>query len=169
MNTKELNKVLKTQARGLGLCDKWYEEWGKNETKQELLEKYLRGIGFCIKHDFPSLDFARENFPQQIRNQYGIFLDDHVDASNIQKAVLLGKSKGALFYNAMRSCDIYVRHTSEVEVSATDGAKVFIETYDDCKVIVRADKYSRVFVYKHGGNIVTEGNVNVRDKRISGG
>lgn len=164
MNNKELNKTLKTQARSLGLCDEWYDAWKKNESMQELIEKYLRGIDFCIKHDYPSLDFARANFTKDILVKNGIFLDDYVDAHNVQKLVLLGESKGIVFYNESHSGEIYIRHQSELEVVATEGTKIFIETYEQCKLRVTTDRFSKVFVYRHGGEVKAEGNVIIRNK-----
>ena len=164
MEIKELNSTLRSQARELGLCDEWYKNWKKKESMQKLIEKYLKGIDFCIKHDYPSLDFTRENFPKDILNTNGIFLDNEVDATNIQKAVLLGDSRGSLSYSGQISGDIYIRHHSDVVIQAKEGAKLFVEIYDQCNVMVTADEYSKVFVYQHGGNVYAEGNVTIRNK-----
>lgn len=165
METKELNKALRDRARELGLCDKWYKEWDKKSTRQELIEKYIKGIDFCIQHDFPNLDFAREYFPNNQLVQNGIFLDDSVDAYNLKTAVLLGGSKGEIRYDGQRAGDVYVRHQSEVVITAEGGARVFVEVYDNCKVFAKADETSKIFVYYHGGDIQSEGSVLVRDKR----
>lgn len=168
METKELNKMLRDRARQLGLCDQWYDQWNKNETKQELIEKYLKGIDFCIKHDYPKLDFARAYFPKKLLIGNGIFLDEDVDASNLKTAVLLGESKGVLRYYGPKTGNVYVRHQSELLVEAADGARVFIETYEGCKIHIVAVSNSKVFVYWHGGEVSYEGNVTVRDKRKAG-
>ena len=165
MKIKELNKILRTQARELGLCDEWYDGWEKNESIEELLEKYLKGIDFCIKHDYPNIDFVRAHFPKEELRKKGIFLDDNVDGKNISKAVLLGDSTGVILYNGFASCDLYLRHQSEMVVLATDSSKVFIETYENCKLNVIADKFSKVFIYDHGGDITYQGNVIVRNKK----
>lgn len=168
METKELNKMLRDRARELGLCDKWYKEWDKKSTRQELIEKYIKGIDFCIKHDYPNLDFAREYFPKNQLVQNGIFLDGKVEGCNIKTAVLLGNSNGNLKYEGQKAGDVYVRHQSDVVITAEGGARVFVEVYDDSKVIAKTDETSKIFVYYHGGEVQSDGFVLVRDKRKAG-
>ena len=169
MEGKELNKVLKARAVELGLCEKWKDEWEKDETKQELIDKYLRGIDFCIKHDYPKLAFIREYFPKKLLNKNGILLDENVgrrdEMASHGTVVLLGNSKAELHFNGLRTGTIYVRHQSELTIVARDNSRVFIECYEDSKVYVSAEVTSRVFVYWHGGTVEADGNVTIRDKR----
>jgi len=164
MNNLALNKTLREEARKLGLCDEWYNDWSSFESKKKLAEKYFRGIDFCIRHDYPKLNFIRENFDKEFLISNGIFLDENVDASNVVKVVLLGKSKGELRYYGTRSCDVYVRHSSDVRIVATEGAKIFVETYNNCHISANADEYSKIFVYRHGGSVDYEGNVVVKER-----
>lgn len=55
----ELSNTLKNRAILLGLCTEWTEGWG-NPDKQGLIDKYLHGIDFCIKHDYPTVDFIEK-------------------------------------------------------------------------------------------------------------
>jgi len=164
MKEKELNDVLRSRARQLGLCDEWYNGWGKKENRQQLIEKYLRGIDFCIKHDYPTLAFIKSEFPNDLLLGNGIFVDEDVDATNLRKAVALGQSKGEIRYDGLAVGAVYVRHQSEITITATDGAKVFVETYENCKLKASADEYSRIFVYQYGGEVSHDGNVVVRNK-----
>ena len=168
MDEKELNNLLRNKARQLGLCDQWYKDWNDNETMQQLLEKYLRGIDFCIKHDYPRLEFVREVFPKDILSKNGIFLDSCIDACNLSAGVALGNSMGRFRYIGTSTGTVYVRHSSEVTIEVSGGSKVFIEAYDHCIVRVVADKYSKAFVYWHGGMIYYGDNVIIRDKRNAG-
>ena len=165
MDENLLNSVLRRQARSLGLCDKWYDEWERHATSQVLIEKYLKGIDFCIKHDYPSLDFIKDNFKKEELMANGIFVDEAVDAENVSTTVVMGQSKGVLRYDRQSSFSVYVRHESAVTITANRGARVFVETYENCKVSVEADSHSKVFVYRHGGEVSAAGNVVVRDKR----
>jgi hypothetical protein len=165
MSTKKLNKTLKEDARALGICDRFYDSWGKKETLQQLVEKYLQGIDFCMKHDYPKLDFIREHFPKDLLAENNIFLDCCIDASNLMTAVSLGNAIGCIRYDSMHTGNIYVKHFSEVTVEVIRGAKVFIEVYDNSILHVKVDKNSKAFVYWHGGAIYHEGNVTIRDKR----
>lgn len=151
----------------LGLCDKWYKDWGILESKQQLIEKYIKGIDFCISHDYPSIGFIKKNFPNHLLLLNGIFLDENVDSSNVKKAVLLGNSKGTIRYDGVRSCDVYVRHNSNIRIEAVGGAKVFVETYENCVVDAIADSYSKIFVYHHGGTINNIGNVIIKERALA--
>lgn len=165
MEEKKLNETLREQARGFGLCDKWYDGWDRRSSEQELIDKYLKGIDFCIKHDYPTLSFIKENFNHKRLLMNGIFVDESVDTSNVQTLVLLGNSSGVSRYDGLHVGNIYLRHTSQLTVEASDSAKVFIEAWENCKLRVVATGSSKVFVYWHGGEVTKQGNVIIRDKR----
>lgn len=168
MEEKKLNKILKDRAVELGLCDKWRDEWERDETKQELIEKYLRGIDFCIQHDYPKLEFIREYFPKKLLERNGVFVDEEIgrrdDVAARDTVVLLGGSKAELHYDGLGMCNIYVRHRSEVTIVARGWSRVFVECYEDSVINVTAEDESKVFVYQHGGEVTAEGHVIVRDR-----
>ncbi len=168
METKDLNKTLRDRARELGLCDQWYKEWDKNSTRQELIDKYLNGIDFCIANDYPNIVFIKEYFPDSLLRKNEIYLNCTAEVKNARKVVLLGESKVNAVVEGMASSDIYVRHGSELNVVATDGARVFVEMYEDSKVKAVADAESKIFIYQHGGHAEGGRNVNIRDKRKAG-
>lgn len=156
--------MLLDRAVELGLCNEWQREWNLECTRQELVEKYLKGIDFCIKHDYPNVDFIREYFPKELLERNGVFVDGDVDGQNLSTVVLLGKSNGVLL-NDFCVSNIYVRHSSLVSIQATNGARVFVEVYDNSLVTIAADESSKVFVYQHGGTVKSDGNVVIRDRR----
>ena len=159
-----MNRTLREQAREHGLCDKWYKEWDVNGDKQYLLDLYKKGLDFSLKQDWFSYDLIKANFPHELLLGNGIFLDHQVYGENMQTAIVLGSSDGELKYEGFVVGNVYARHTSKLSISVSDGAKVFIDCRDDCKVSVTCDGYSKVFVYHHGGEVFTEGNVTVREK-----
>ena len=61
MNEKDLSKTLLNQAITFGLCQPWQHAWG-NPTQQGLIDKYLHGIDFAIKHNYPTNTFIKEHF-----------------------------------------------------------------------------------------------------------
>lgn len=168
MKDERLSSELREQARDVGLCNKWYREWNMNSTQGELISKYLEGINFCNSRDYPNLDFVKEYFDHGLMMSYGVIVDDAVELKNKSTVVLLGKSSGTLSYSDRNVGNIYVRHDSDVTVTATDGAKVFVESWNDCKVHAIADESSKIFVYDHGGTVTFEGNVTVRNKKTEG-
>ena len=165
MDNKNLNIALRERARDLGLCDQWYEEWDLNSPKEVLINKYIKGIDFCIKNDYPKLDFIKAVFTGQELADNGIFADCNIVMSNAKSAVLLGKSNGIIRYDGLNTGNVYLRHQSELTIEATGVARVFVEVYEGCRINVVATGIAKVFVYWHGGTVNASGNVTVRDKR----
>lgn len=164
MERTELNRVLRDRAVEHGLCEKWRDEWDDGTTVSELIGKYVRGIDFCIAHDYPSVPFIRENFSDKVLRGNGIFVDAEFRADNLPTTVAIGKSSGRVRVIGRKSANVYVRHSSKATIRAMRGARVFVEVYDDANVTVTADAESKAFVYRHGGSVETGGDVTVRDR-----
>lgn len=165
MDDLELNKTLRRNARNNGLCDQWFAAWRDDMTKDELLNMYIKGIDFSIENDWVSNDFIKDNFPHDMLGEHGVFIDEQeLSERNLPNVVLNGCCTGELEYDVFNVGNIYVRHESDVTITVWDFAKCFIEVYDKAKVKVINYSNSRVFVYKHGGEVETEGDVLVRRK-----
>ena len=116
--------------------------WG-NPTQQGLIDKYLHGIDFAIKHNYPTNTFIKENFDKDLLHKNNIFVDEDVQKRNMsQISVLNGNCKGTLLFDGFSVCDIYVRHDSEVTIDCSQYCKVFINVYDRAKVNVNPKGYS---------------------------
>lgn len=159
-----LSNELKTQAIGLGLCEQWTNAWG-NPNKQELINKFLHGVDFCIKHDYPTNEFIKKNFEKEILHRNNIFVDEDVQKRNARQIVVLqGRCTGTLLYDGMTSADVYVRHDSEVTIDCNRLSKVFVSVYDRAKVNVIQNDGASVYVYLHGDEceVKSEGDVMMR-------
>lgn len=160
---KDISKELKNKAVKLGLCTEWTEEWG-NPTKDELVDKYVRGIDFCIKHNYPSCEYMKKNF-DGVMQKHGVFVDERVDLKNPSMVIANGRTYGKIVYDAYSVGTLYVRHDSDLTIEASDNAFVTIETYDNCTVSVIQRGKAKVFVYNHGGNIQASGKVVVKNRK----
>lgn len=160
----KLSNDLKNKAIGLGLCNQWTAEWGSPD-KDELLDKYVRGIDFCIKNDYPSIEYMKSNFTGVMEN-HGVFVDNILDLNNRSVAIINGKCEGLLSYNKYNTGRIYVRHESIVRIVAKENSKIFISTYDNSKITVECLDNAKVYVYKYGGVIEYTGNVIIRNKDL---
>ena len=58
----ELIEQLKQDGIAKGLCQPWQNKLRDGVSMKRLVDLYVRGIDFCIKNDYPTLDFIRENF-----------------------------------------------------------------------------------------------------------
>lgn len=145
-----MSEELKSQAIGLGLCQQWTEAWG-NPNIQELINKYLHGLDFCIEHEWPSNEYIKKHVDKETLHRNNIYIDEDVQRRNARQIVVLqGKCTGTLLYDGLTTADIYVRHDSEITIDCSRISKVFVNLYDRAKVKVIQRDASAVYVYKHG-------------------
>lgn len=148
------SQLLRSLARKSGLCDKWFSEWTDDESDEALLARYIRGIDFCIKHDYPSLPIIRSTFDDDTLRKHNIYLD--VRNTTIQSpqpvSVFLGTSKAHVTASDFSVSDIYVRHHSDVRIHARDHAIVAITVYDHARISVTYEDQAKVHIYKRSGD-----------------
>ena len=165
MELLELNKTLRSMARENGLCDQWFGAWKDDTTREELINMYFKGMDFSVDKDWVSNEFIKENFPSDMLAERGVFIDEKgLKERNLPNVTFNGECEGELEYDVFNVGNVYVRHKSDVTITVWDFAKCFIEVYDKAKVKVVNYSNSRVFVYKHGGEVETEGDVLIRKK-----
>lgn len=143
-----LSEILKQQAIALGLCKPWTEAWGDCD-QQELIDKYVKGIDFCIEHQYPSNDFIKANFERDLLNANLIFVDEYVDMDMAPSGIYIlnGECSGRIRFAPWTAATVYVRHTSNVRIIADDFAKVFVRLYDEAEAVVDSDESAVVKVY----------------------
>lgn len=154
MTNINLSEQLKAEAIERGLCEKWQREWGENPSPKELIEKYKKGIDFCIAHDWPSPDFAKRHFGG-IMHDYGIYVNENVEIEDANGVyVLLGKCTGVIKSVWFSLADIYILHDSDVKIVASDGAKMYVNKSTSAKVnCVKHDNAEiKEYIIKTGEN-----------------
>lgn len=146
---ENLSETLKQQAVNLRLCKPWTEAWADNSDQQTLIDKYKKGIDFCLDRDWPSNDFIKANFDRALLNKNLVFVDEHIDLKNAPSGVYVinGECSGTLWFNSWAAATIYVRHESDITVVADDFAKVFVRLYDDsnAEVVELEDAVVKVY------------------------
>ena len=73
----------------MGLCKQWTSEWSKDSSRDELIDKFVRGLDFCIEHDWPSVDVMKRDFGDVI-HRHGVYADERVDLDDASTVVLHG-------------------------------------------------------------------------------
>ena len=132
-----LSETLKQQAVDLGLCRPWTEAWGDCD-QQELIDKYKKGIDFCIDKQYPSNEFIKANFDRALLNANLIFVDEYLDFDMMPSGIYIlnGECSGSIRFAPWTAATIYVRHKSNVTIIADDFAKVFVRVYDEANAKV---------------------------------
>lgn len=132
-----LSETLKQQAVDLGLCRPWTEAWGDCD-QQELIDKYKKGIDFCIDKQYPSNEFIKANFDRDLLNANLIFVDEYLDFDMMPSGIYIlnGECSGSIRFAPWTAVTVYVRHKSNVTIIADDFAKVFVRVYDEANAKV---------------------------------
>lgn len=143
-----LSETLKQQAVDLGLCRPWTEAWG-NCDQQELIDKYKKGIDFCIDKQYPSNEFIKTNFDRALLNANHIFVDEHIRLDDAPSGIYIlnGECSGTIRFAPWTAATVYVRHKSNVTIIADDFAKVFVRVYDeaDAEVVELGEAVIKVY------------------------
>lgn len=159
-----VSEMLKEQAVNLGLCVAWAKEWG-SPTKEQLVDMYIKGLDFCILHNYPSNEFIKNNFGK-IAEDKGVFTDAKVDLLNPSITILNGNCTGQVVLTGFASRDIHVRHNSNVKIIVRDFAKAFVRVYDKGHAVIENESDSRSFLYQKGGTATVSGDVKIRNYRL---
>ena len=169
MNT---SKMLRDLARRNGLCDQFFTEWDLESTEQELLDKYLAGMNFCIKHDFPSADVIRTMFHHELLNENNIYIDDRLNLYNptfnkkTNVVSICGTSHGNIWLDSLSVTDLFVQHDCQLNIECRGMSKAFITLTGNAKIRVTQDDAAFVAIYKKSKESSYEaiGDVKVRDQ-----
>lgn len=151
MKQKELSITLREMAcsQPTPLCKEWTEAWKDDTDIDGLLDKYISGIDFAIKNNYPPLDFCRENFNRDDLHRHNIYLDEYISIGDASSGtwVFVGNCEGEITFKDFSVGTLYLRHNSRIKVVTKDMAKVFISLYDESEVDVEQLEYSTAKVY----------------------
>ena len=110
---EELQERYKKEAVGLGLCKQWTDDWGTPDQIQ-LIDKFKRGLDFCIKHNWPTVEDIQKNFPDELLKSQGIYVSNGTSV-NQEEVIVMGAAK--VIVKTSCPCDLTVRHNSTDNLS----------------------------------------------------
>lgn len=164
LRKKNLSDKMKNEAVSLGLCAQWTAEWKNNSTKDEMVEKFVRGIDFCIGRDWPSTKDMKKYFGDVMHN-HGVYVDENVEAMNPKTLILNGACVANVCYDGTSTGEIYVRHSSSLYLKVKGLSRVFVNLLDGGELHVACEEGTKCFVYQYGGKVVKKsGSVTIRDR-----
>lgn len=167
----KLSKRMKSEAVSLGLCAQWTADWKDNTTKDELVDKFVTGLDFCIANDWPSTEVMKKDFGDVI-HRHGVYVDEVVRLRNPKTIILNGSCDATITADNYSAPEVFARHKSNLSLVANDMAIVHISVFDDAKVKVTCHGNAKVFVYRYGGTVTTAGDGKViirnREGKIKG-
>lgn len=132
----ELADQLRQDGIAKGLCTPWQKKLKSGMEISAMVDLFIRGIDFCIKHNYPTLEFMRDNFKGRCE-QYGAFVDDEInDRKNAPDTVLNGNCRAMMEYDGFTVSRIFVRHNSEAAIIVSENAIVTIDAFDHANLVV---------------------------------
>lgn len=131
-----LSMTLRNEADSLGLCEEWHNAWQDNSTQQELINKYLRGIDFCLQHHWPSNGFIKSHFDKALLRKNNILVDDRRSLLNPPMAIILGNSHAIIRVVGNNPSRIYLNGNTEASLYVHTNAKVIVEVRDKARLSV---------------------------------
>ena len=162
----KLSCELKDEGRQLGMCDEIYNIWSGYESVDELCKLYVDNMEFIINHPKWKLNKTLKKYASpDILHKHGIYIDEKAILNNVGDIIINGKSDVTLNVDDGSVVEIYVREDSILNVCLGNGSVAYINVYDNASVNIKAEKLSKCFVYKHGGDVVSFGNnITIRDR-----
>lgn len=154
----QLSNVLLHEAIDLGLCEQWQREWGTNPTEQELIDKFRRGIDFCLSHHWPSCKFINEHFGQALLRKNNILVNDHYSLLNPAFAALLGQTSSTIRYSGNKPSHIYIGGHSVAKIFIKTSALIIVEVRDSAQVEIIPDEHykisTKIFCYSDDAVVI---------------
>lgn len=166
MNMQNLNEILFSQARNLHMCGKVHKKWyGRTLSMDELFELYYANLDFCIDNQFPSVTQLKELLTDEQRRGHGMLADDSWSLLNPEHAIVLGRSKATIRFNAFNVGRVTVAGSSECEISVKGHARVVVHLYDHANVRVSSQDKSNATLIIHSDtcSFYTKGQTTVKE------
>lgn len=128
----ELVEQLRKDGIRKGLCQQYQGLLQGDLSIEELVKLFVGGIDFCVKWNFPTLDFMRERF-KGLSEPYGAYVDDEIKdpLRNVPDLVFNGDCKAMTEYDGYSVSRIFIRHNSQCAVNVSDHAMVTIDAFDN--------------------------------------
>ena len=140
-----IDKKLKKEAIKAGLCQEWQDSW--NETG--LIEKYLQGINWCMKNDYPSIKDMRKFKKELLRNN--VYIEEDLDIECNKEVYAFNSCNVDFTISGYDVCRIYIGRGTKLKVSVMEHAILYIDNYGgEVDVVKDNNAKCTVWRYKKG-------------------
>lgn len=153
-NLGQINQELRSFAISHGLCSKWQKEWENDWSFDTLAQRYLMGIDFCFKHEYPSNEYLLSNFEQSFRRSVGIIVDDNYSLLNPEVCAIMGNSKAKVRTNSNTVSSIWIKDNAEVILIARGRSSQHVHVFGNAKINVEdCETNAEVLIFRHSDKV----------------
>ena len=127
------NRSLFNMAEKYRLC--WMFKGDETLEQIVALYKSIRGLEFCLRYHFPSIETLRL-FKNEQTERFGVYIDagDVFINNPEQKILLIGNTIGNIFCSETRRYEIALLHGASAVVNANGWAVVAPEVETGCSI-----------------------------------
>ena len=120
-----LIKEIYKNAKALESCNRF-----KGNEDLEGIVKLMfspQGIEFCVKHNFPPLEYFEE-FDNELLEELGVFVNaGTIEIENKENVFLVGNTDAVLSYNnVLKGYKVVLMHRATAKIYADNYAVVFV-------------------------------------------
>lgn len=153
-NLCQINNELRSSAIAHGLCAKWQRDWKEVWDFNTLAKKYLMGIDFCFKHEYPSNEYILSNFEQSFRRSVGIIVDDNYSLLNPEVCAIMGSSNAKVRTNSNTVSSIWIKDNAEVTLIARGRSSQHVHVFGNVKINVEdCETNAEVLIFRHSDKV----------------
>lgn len=155
--------MLKIGAMKRGLPKDLADKWDIDLTKEDLIDQYKRHLDFCMEAKWPNKNMMLELFGEEFLKEHHVYVGvEDIDAGSYSDMTIVQDgSCGEFHFGRYDAINMWVLGDSEVYVSGSGSAYVFVHACDNSHVTMEQSGSARVIVKKHGKNatVLTTGDV----------
>lgn len=154
MEISELNRVLRNKAIKHGMCESVRGIWNRDLSYDELYDIFIKNFDFSVDNDWLDYDFCKEVIPIEVLHRLHVYIDEELEITDTESGycVFLGHCNVKLTVSGFKAVTVYCRHNSVVNVTASDGARVFVRYYDQSTGECNSDSVSKIRKYVYHKN-----------------
>ena len=140
-----IDKKLKREAIKAGLCQEWQDKW----SDKGLIEKYLQGISWCMKNDYPDIKYMRKMKKELLRNN--IYIEEDLTINCDRDMYAFNSCNVDFTISGYDVCRVYIGRDTKLKVNVKDNAILYVDSYGgEVQVVKDNNAKCTVWKYKEG-------------------
>lgn len=156
----DISKDLRQQALQIGMCEKYQKQW-KDASLEDLIGYYISEAEYVIENKYPSKDYIKNNFPLELINKHGVYIDQNMTPQKIEKNIIIcNDCEGEIHVGGHDVLRCYLSLNSNIMFIVDGDARLFVDAYDNSNATILQEGNSKATVYNYGNGIIeTKGKV----------
>ena len=155
-------KTLKDRAILKGLCLPYQNDW---QDDNDLVSRYIRGVTWCMNHQFPSLEEMAEYDSELVEND--VYNNKNVSHILSGDTYIYNNCRGEIEIIDYSVSRAYIALDSLLKITAKGNSILYLDIFDNANIqlVVEDSAYVSVNQYGNSSIQVIKGNAKIEDRR----